>query len=234
MLVPLFLSSATIHNAESSLKRYHASCTETVAIVDGPRDCHSFVVEPTIVCDESLRKSAQPSQALPGSSPSDTPCTGLPGMNLDPRHMGTGRTHRQLVLPGTLPVDAAPDPHVTKDGANLDPPPAQKQVMPTLEQLVKTRTGCVKKLLWLPQKTAPVVEEELQDAQRRPHASVNGRSALAVKTAGKRGSLQQLILDSAKPEVIDEGSMRSGKHERRPHRIPGEQPADAPIPDSTK
>lgn len=206
MLIPILMNTTTLHNAQSVLKRYQATRSETVAVLPADISCAAKQSnsDSTIVCDESLRKASESSKDLPGESKTDNPPADLPD---------------------------------TKDGAGSDPSHATKQVMPTPTQLVRTRTGCVTKALWLPENATSAVEEKPQDPHRRPHASVYGESgprALAAKTPGKRPSLKRYILEHLQPEVFDETSVRSGKNERRVHRLPGEQPADAPIPDSTQ
>lgn len=209
MLVPVILSSTTLHNAESVLKRYSASRTETVAVLDAaqaktgpsirPQLSSNSGYEATIASDACTRKASEPTQALPGSSPADAPAADLPG---------------------------------TKDSVSSEPTTSKKDVMPTPGQLAKTRAGgCVKKSLWLTE-SANGLAETTPDTQHRPTASVYGGPSLAATPAKTKSSLKKVIIENAKPDIFNEGALRKNGSERRIHRLPGELPAGAPIPDA--
>lgn len=159
-------------------------------------------VAQTIVNDKSLQETTAGTRKLPGALPTDSPVTELPG---------------------------------TKDDVVVEPGSQKKGVMPTPVQLQKTRTGCIKKVIVVPGKTVSEQKQEQEELNPRPTASVYGGPggpALAAKSPPKPGAVRDYLLDKLKPEIFDEGFMRSGKVERIWH-IPGEQPAEKAIPDST-
>lgn len=165
-------------------------------------DFGQIQVAQTIVDDKTLQKTSESTRKLPGAAPADSPVTELPG---------------------------------TKDEVVFEPGTQKKDVMPTPVQLQKTRTGCIKKVIVVPGKTPLEQQPEGDEVNPRPTASAYGgpgTATLAAKTTSKRSGLRDYLLNKLKPEILDEGSMRSGKTERI-WRIPGEQPADKPVPDST-
>lgn len=202
MLVPIVLNTTTL-NATDEPPLQRYKAKHPEVVAYKPAEYGQMKVAQTIADQKTVQETTGSTRKLPGLLPGDSPVTELPG---------------------------------TKDGVIIEPGTEKKGVMPTPTQLQKMRTGCIKKVIVVPGKTASEQQQESEELNPRPTASVYGGPggpALAAKgTAAKRGVFRDYLMDKLKPEILNEGFMRSGQGERIWH-IPGEQPADKPIPDST-